>query len=197
LSDPLVRDESPLEYFKTQVEAACQRQGVQAHPLTAYYVVNLLTAFTHLDRSATTMASNEPLGVKLVRALQSEGGANQRISLRQVGDLSLFISGFFADSLRRSLVDIDYYVALGGYAYGSLGRAGDHPLAETFEELSAKFVAFVDVLSEVSERSALTTNTDLLRLYEKWQRTGSPRNGELLVERGLVPNAAVRRVRTQ
>jgi hypothetical protein len=62
-------------------------------------------------------------------------------------------------------------------------------LSPIFEELSEKFVAFVDVLSDVSARTSLTNDADLLRLYEKWVRTGSRRNGDLLVENGIVPNA--------
>jgi hypothetical protein len=66
-----------------------------------------------------------------------------------------------------------------------------------FAELGDKFVGFVDVLSEVSERTACSSNGDLLRLYEKWLKTGSRRAGQLLVERGVVPNASVRSTRVQ
>ena len=110
--------------------------------------------------------------------------------MRRVGDLSLFISGFFSDSLNRSLVDVDYYIQIGEAAYSSLARQDD-TLGDVFDELSDKFAAFVDVLGEVSERSSLTSNTDLLRLYEKWLRTGSRRSGDLLASRGIVPNASV------
>jgi hypothetical protein len=191
VTEPLVRAQSPLEFFKEQVEAACERQKVFPQPLTSYYVVQLLANFTHLDGSPAgeALASNEALGVRLARALQSAGN-DQRQGLKQVGDLSLFISGFFSDSLSRSLVDVDYYVSLGGYAYGSLG-ASDDMLSPIFVELSDRFVAFVDVLSEVSERTSLTSHSDLLRLYEKWLRTGSRRNGELLAERGIVPNESI------
>ena len=117
--------------------------------------------------------------MRFAKALQ-EAGIRQRDGLRQVGDLSLFISGFFADSLNRRLVDIDYYIQLGESAYGSLARR-DETFGEVFNELSEKFPAFVDVLGEVSEQSALTSNTDVLRLYEKWVRTKSRRSGDLLV----------------
>jgi hypothetical protein len=116
----------------------------------------------------------------------------QRDELRQVGDLSLFISGFFADSLTRSLVDIDYYIQLGEYAYACLARQGDAAFADVFDELAEKFPAFVDVLGEVSEQTALTSNSDLLRLYERWLRTKSRRSGDLLAARGIVPNASIR-----
>ena len=132
---------------------------------------------------------DEPIGVRFTRALQS-AGSRQRDGLREVGDLSLFISGFFADSLNRGCVAVDYYIQLGEYSYGSLARS-ESALGDVFDELAEKFTACVDVLSEVSERSALTSNADLLRLYEKWIRTRSQRSGALLAERGIVPNYSV------
>jgi hypothetical protein len=191
MAESLVHTQSPVEFFKEQVEAACDRQHLHPQPLTSYYVVSLLADFIHLDRpgASDAMALAEPLAVKLLRAINS-GGSSQRLGLRQVGDASLFISGFFSDSLRRSLVDVDYYVSLGGYAYRSL-VASDDTLAPIFAELSDKFVAFVDVLSDVSARTSLTNDADLLRLYEKWVRSGSRRSGDLLAERGIVPNASI------
>jgi hypothetical protein len=194
--EPLVHAQSPLEFFKEHVEAACERQKLFPQPLTSYYIVSLLGEFTYVSKSraAEAMVSNEPLAIRFARALQS-GGSHQRAGLREVGDVSLFVSGFFSDSLRRSLVDVDYYVSLGGYAYGSLGATSD-ALSPIFSELAEKFTSFVDVLSEVSERAALTSDKDLLRLYEKWVRTGSRRNGDLLAENGIVPNESIRASRT-
>ena len=60
-----------------------------------------------------------------------------------------------------------------------------------------KFVGFIDVLSEVSERSCCASNLDVLRLYERWLKTGSSRSGQLLLERGVVPNAAAKTTRIQ
>jgi hypothetical protein len=189
MAEALFRNESPIEYFKELVETAMQHQRLAAREMTSFYLVNLLAGFMHFDRH--TPHDNEPLGIRFAKALQA-GGAMQRDGLRQVGDRSLFISGFFSDSLNRSLVDVDYYITLGERAYGSLARQSDETFAEVFDELSEKFSGFVDVLGEVSERTALASNTDLLRLYEKWLRTRSPRSGDLLAERGIVPNASIR-----
>ena len=189
MAEALVRTQSPTEYFRELVESAMQNQGVSANELTSFYVVNLLAAFVHLDRSPAA-GEDEALGVRLARAMQTAGIA-QRDGLRKVGDLSLFISGFFADSLNRSLVDVDYYIQLGEYAYGSLARQSDEALGDVFDELSGKFTVFVDILGEVSERTALSTNADVLRLYEKWMRTKSRRSGDLLAARGIVPNGSV------
>ena len=187
----MVRRESAVEYFKEQVEAAMAHQGIVAGELTAFYVVHLLAGF--LQRPAE---DDEPLALRLVRALES-GGARQRDTLREIGDVSLFISGFFSDSFRRKVVDLDYYVNIGGYAYTTLSHHEVDTFSPVFAELADKFVDFVDVLSEVSERSSCGSNTDLLRLYERWLKTGSSHSGQLLVERGVVPNASLRATRIQ
>jgi hypothetical protein len=66
-----------------------------------------------------------------------------------------------------------------------------------FAELADNFVRFVDVLSEVSERASLGSNVDLLRLYERWLKTGSRRSGQLLAERGVVPTLTAKNNRVQ
>jgi hypothetical protein len=186
MAEGLVRSASPVEYFKELVESAMSHQRLAAREMTSFYLVRLLAGFVHLDPAD---AEDEALAIRLAKALQA-GGALQRDGLRRVGDLSLFISGFFSDSLNRSLVDVDYYIALGERAYGSLARTDD-TLSDVFDELAEKFAGFVDVLGEVSERTALTSNSDLLRLYERWLKTRSRRSGDLLARQGIVPNASI------
>ena len=186
--DAVLREQTPTEYFKELVESALARQHLQAGDLTEYYLVNLLCQYVRLDGAAHA-DHGEPLAVRLARALQT-GGSEQRARLRSLGDFSLFTAGFFSDSLTRRHVDVDYYVSMGAYAYGSLSRAED-AFREVFGELSRKFVGFSDVLADVSERTALTSNHDVLRIYEKWLRTGSQRDGQRLIERGIVPNSSV------
>jgi hypothetical protein len=183
----LVRDESLAEYFKRLVEAALENQHVRALELTEYYLVQLLATFSRVDSKRAGGVLSEPLALRLGRALET-GGSQQRAELRHVGDESLFVAGFFSDSLRRRLVDVDYYASLGGYAYGSLGQEGADVLAPAFAELGQRFLAFADVLNEVSEACSLTSGTDLLRLYERWARDGSRRSGDKLVRQGIVPN---------
>src|SRR3989344_5112531 len=149
MSETVFRRESAVEYFKELVDGALANQGVAAGELTAFYVVQMLAGF--IQRTAEDKAE-EPLAIHLLRAIES----GRRADLRQVGDCSLFISGFFSDSLRRKLVDIDYYISIGGDAYGALAQIETDCLSPVFAELSAKFVPFVDVLNEVSERTACT-----------------------------------------
>ncbi len=184
-------DHTPTEYFKDLVETALLRQQLRANDLTSYYLVDLLCRFVRPDRRISfSDDSNEPLALRLGRALGSDG-LEQRARLRNLGDFSLFMSGFFPDSFHRKVVDVDYYVSMGAYAYGSLSRRDADAFGEVFAELARKFVAYMDVLSDVSERSGIRSSMDLLRLYEKWLRTGSPRDGQRLIDRGILPNSSI------
>ena len=185
---PILREQTPTEYFKELVESSLARQHVRAGDLTEYYLVNLLCQYVRVD-TQVDLEHGDPLAVRLARALQT-GGTEQRARLRKLGDVSLFTAGFFSDSFARRSIDVDYYVAMGGYAYASLSRAED-AYREVFDELARKFVGFSDVLADISERTAQTTNNDVLRIYEKWLRTGSQRDGGRLIERGIVPNSSV------
>ena len=190
MDHPLVREQTPVEYFKELVESAMARQHLQAADLTEYYLVNLLCQYVRLDARADE--HSEPLAFRLARALET-GGSEQRARLRSVGDFSLFMSGFFPDSVIFRSVDVDYYKSMGEYAYGSLSRSDYDGFAEVFGELARKFVGFTDVLADISERTALTSTADVLRLYEKWLRTGSARDGQRLLERGILPNESIGR----
>lgn len=192
----VVRRESAVEYFRELVEQAIAHQRLAATELASFYVVQLLAGF--LRRPAVDVVGRDeaPLAVRLADVLGS-GGERQRMGLREIGDASLFVSGFFSDSLTRKIVDVDYYVTIGGYAYNALSRVESDTFSPVFAELADKFVGFVDVLSEVSERTSCTSNADLLRLYERWLKTGSHRSGQLLTERGVVPNASAKSSRVQ
>ena len=188
---PLLQDQKPAEYFKDRIASALSRQHLRANELTSYYLVDLLCRFVRPDeRIPFSDDAGEPLALRLGRALHS-GGPEQRARLRNLGDFSLFMTGFFPDSLNRRAVDVDYYVSMGEYAYGSLSRREADAFGEVFSELARKFVLFTDVLSDVSERSGISSSVDILRQYEKWLRTGSPRDGQRLVDQGIVPNASI------
>jgi hypothetical protein len=84
-------------------------------------------------------------------------------------------------------VDVDYYMRIGGLAYDSLSHDEADLFATAFAELATRFPDVVDVLGEVGDRCALGSPADLLRLYERWQRTGSERCARQLVARGVLP----------
>jgi hypothetical protein len=193
VDDPLLQKQTPAEFFKDRIEAALARQGLQAATLTSYYLVDLLCRFTQPERRIPYYEEPDaPLAMRLARALEA-GGMEQRTRLRNLGDFSLFVSGFYSDSLRRRTVDLDYYVSMGEYAYSRLASRDTDALGEVYAELGRKFVPFMDTLADVSEGTDRSSPRDVLRLYEHWLRTGSSRAGKQLAERGIAPNESIGR----
>jgi hypothetical protein len=125
-------------------------------------------------------------------AVEAESAAQRNFVLQRIGDVALFMAGFFADSLAHKLVDLDYYIYMGGSAYGSLsdevrGTTRGRALACVYAELAAKFQIVVDVLNDVRDSTRQSSDIDLLRTYEVWLKTGSRRAAALLRQNGVVP----------
>jgi hypothetical protein len=187
----IVFGKSAQEYFREVVTDALSHRRLRIQEVTEFYLVNLLAS--HLTREKLFVegpdgsAEAEPLAMILKRALEGDREERRR-RLRQLGDTSLFVSGFFGDSLARSLVDVDYYIAMGGRAYDALSAsertsAGGRP--ELYGELADRFAAFVDLFAEIAEMSELRSNRGLVKLYERFLATGSRRIAERLRERGV------------
>jgi hypothetical protein len=189
---------SLTEYFRTELHEAIARQQVDIDDHTEHYVVGVLTGFARSEvlYDATPDGPRlRPLALMLADAVAATSEA-ERIQLTQrLGDVSLFLAGFFARGFARSLVDVDYHIAMGGRAYGSLaemlrGRQRGRALAGVFGQLAAKFQRVVDALNEIAECAYTHTDRDVMRLYEIWLKTGSPRAQGLLLKLGVQPVAA-------
>ena len=64
-------------------------------------------------------ANSAQRGVLLAQSQDADPGERVK-TLKEVGDISLYVTGFFAESLSRKLVDADYYIGLGRGAYAEL-----------------------------------------------------------------------------
>jgi hypothetical protein len=180
---------SPHEFFRERVSDVLAQRRLHVQPETEFYLVDVLARFLESERLHVEQpdgsAREEPLAVILLRALESTGEARFR-ELRRLGDTALFVSGFFGDSLARSAVDVDYYIAMGGQAYAAVGEGErGRALAALYAELSDRFALFVDCYAEIAELSDLRSNRGLVRLYERYLRTRSERVAKLLRERGV------------
>jgi hypothetical protein len=186
---PVLSSQSIKDFFRDLLQRAMENQRAQVQPFTELYVVNLLHEYLLSEalyvQSEDGRLEQKPLAFLLKEALEEPGPARLHM-LRRLGDTSLFVSGFFPDSLARrsSLVDVDYYIAMGGRAYDAVGTLAGH--RDLWSELSGRFRLLVDLLNEVSERTLASTNAGLVRLYERWMKTGSERLATLLARQGVV-----------
>ena len=191
----LVAVSSLREFFRDAFHEATERQNLEIEEQSEQYVVNLLTMFSRADALYEKTPEGlriRPLAHMLAEALDAPSAAARQRALQRLGDVSLFIAGFFARSFARKLIDIDYHIAMGGNAYGSLAdsmqrSASGRSIAAIYAELAQKFQRLVDALNEVSEMSYVHTDADILRLYEIWMKTGSARAHGLLNRLGVRP----------
>lgn len=183
------------EFFHDSVQKALRNQRVAVDDHTEHYIVNVLTMFARSEELYEQTPEGvrlKPLALMLADAASAPSSQQRDEALRRLGDVSLFIAGFFAQSFARKLVDVDYHIAMGGRAYGTLaanrrGSMRGPAFAAIFLELAGKFQRLVDVLNDVAEMAHTHTDKDILRLYEIWLKTGSPRAFSILQRLGVAP----------
>jgi hypothetical protein len=194
-NDPAIDVRNLREFFRDSVHAALARQRVDVDDHTEHYVVNVLTMFARSEAlfdSSAGRAQLKPLALMLADASEAPTREDRLRGLQRLGDVSLFMAGFFAQGFARRLVDIDYHIAMGGRAYGTLAdscRTGARgkALGSVFSELAQKFQRLVDALNDVSEMAHRHDQRDVLRQYEIWLKTGSPRAHGILRGLGVEP----------
>jgi hypothetical protein len=151
-------------FFFEVLHEALAEVHLDATEPAGWYLVSLLGDFTR------ARLPDEPLAMKLAQSQIAEPGERVK-TLKEVGDTSLYVAGYFAESLSRKLVDADYYIGLGRGAYAELaGSLGSNSVTEVYRELSQNFPAFVEVLGEVRRRVDFA-GADVMKLYEQWLRT--------------------------
>ena len=195
MHDHVLVSQSPREWFREAITEVFSLRRLTVQPETEHYLVELLASFVPSERLFVAQADQtvaiEPLALILLRALPA-ARRERAAQLKRLGDTSLFVSGFFGDSLARGAVDAGYYRKMGERAYGALadGERGAASRAGLFAELSRRFDAFVDCLAEIAELADLESNRGLVRLFERWQLTRSERVAGKLRARGVALRGA-------
>ena len=128
-------------FFHDEVDRAFRDQGLKPGTLVEHYIVQLLAAY------AAQPIEDTPIALRMLAATEAPLPQRRR-QLREIGDTSLYVSGFWSEHLAGGPVDVDYYIGMGGSAYGELARGGagwtGDPFSGVFEELAINFVRFVE-----------------------------------------------------
>ncbi len=191
---PLLQVASLEEFFRDALHGATEKQKLALDDHTERYVVNVLTRFSRAEAFYEPTPDGprlRPLALMLKAAVEARTAAERERALQRLGDVSLFVAGFFSHGFARKLIDVDYHIAMGGRAYGSLADGARHGALSrargVFAELARKFRDLVDALNEIADAARPPTHDDLLRLYEVWMKTGSRRAEGRLRRLGVEP----------
>ena len=136
------------EFFRDALQVALDHQHLHVHDHTEHYIVNLLAMFSHTealfepDGDRTQL---KPLALLLADAAKAPDDRQRFRTLQRLGDVALFVAGFLAGGFSRRPVDVDYHIAMGGRAYGTLAQAPYHGaqrvLGGVFAELAGQVPA--------------------------------------------------------
>lgn len=183
---------TPEQHFSEVLKEACEQRKVKALPSVETYLIHLLKYYLDSKNLFSPLQSDsaeqlpQTLAEMYLLAMSSEAPKNREI-MKVLADRSLYVSGFFGDSLQSKLVDIDYYAEMGSQAYANLAVwTKEDTVAQIYKTFSKRFLDFVEVLNYISEKSAIQTDQNVLRLYERYIRTGSEMAREKLTELGIV-----------
>lgn len=183
---------SPKEFFSEIVKEGLAQRRVESFPRVETYLADLLQFYLDAknlyEPSTDENGQRKPTTLAETYLIASQAEPVMRIEmLKKLGDRSLYISGFFGDSLSRKIVDVDYYAEMGGAAYRDLSTAvADDTLARVYSTFSERFIDYVDVLTYISQKSFVQSNESILRLYDRYLRTGSELARERLTEMGVL-----------
>ena len=183
----LSMDSNAQSFFWAKINEAQERQNIKLKEGVEFYLVNLLCQYVakNLDEDC--------LALLLKKALESE--ENDRIALfKQLGDTSLYFSGFFQEFFDRKCFSLGYYVDMGRSAYLQLGNmlrkqnAHDIAMSEIYLNLNNSFPHAIDILCDVAESTAIKSDSrSTLSIYDAWLNTASEKLEKDLVKRGVYP----------
>jgi hypothetical protein len=174
---------TPEQHFSEVVKEACENRQIRPQPVVEVYLVQLLQFY--LD-SRNFLKNRDTFAELYLRAMNADKPERKEL-MRDVADRALYLTGFFGDSLQRKIVDIDYYAEIGSAAYSNLcAWTREDSLAHVYQTFSKRFMDYVEVLNYISEKSTIQADQNVLRLYDRYLRTGSELAREKLNELGVV-----------
>ena len=179
-----ISDGDLQQFFQRMLLEANENQQGQVSHHAISYVTELLVAFHETAKLFEAEKSRLPVLADIFsKALESD--RFRRFSLlRQLGDTSLMLSGYFPEAITRRSVDLDYYQNMGKVAYSHLDSLSND--LNIFCELSDQFISLSRVINEVSENTHERAEP-VQALLDYYMSTGSHHVLEKLKKKGVIP----------
>ena len=193
----IVAAHSVSDFFHEVVEDAIKAQRVDA--TEAQRATSSRSSRTTPTRTGGAGETLErPLTLLLDEALHAPDPAERFQRLRVLGDGVLYGCGFFGDHFEARGVDAKYLRGLGTRAYGaasSMLRRGPErrraprtrPLRASSPRTSTRSSSVLAEVADATIAMGVESSRGLLKVYERWLKTGSERLASALTSRGVVP----------
>ncbi len=164
---------SLANYFRTRLHEAGQQSAVPPQEDTLCYIGNMLARF---GDSAELFSYDEgylelrPLAMLYKDAHETNNHRERCLILRQLGDMALFIGAVFPENYQRRGILKDYFVGMGGGAYGYLSEnSADN--RHIYAELATTFTRLLALIAEACTKESIYDHSDVLDLYQRWHKS--------------------------
>jgi len=159
---------SPEDFFNELVERVLGDKKASINDQLKFYLVSLLSENVKPDillkKNEKHPYADEPLAV-IFQQSQFEADEKRKQMLKYVGDYSLYVAGYFQESLNRKIVGPDYYVCIGGEAFRSLSSISKQKsLSELYYDIFYNFAELLFALRDISTITTSINNRYVLKL---------------------------------
>ncbi len=155
-------------FFYEELSRVNQKTVQPLHPQFIFYASLIMERYALADtyfEEREGKVREKILGVKLLESEHMQG-KRKKNTLKDIGDTSLVLCGYFSDSLKKKLVDESYYHQIGTQAYKRLDSLEPQFLNQLsfFENLSKIFGKVAAVMTVVfKERLSAQSQTFLIK----------------------------------
>ena len=172
-----------MNFFKALVLEGLKQSEVQVSLSVENYLTKLLQFYVFSDHLFQEISSSGKKRIKTLAEMylnSCTSTGNMKNNLKELGDTSLYISGFFGEYLKRKLVSVDYYIEMGQQAYETLA---DFHSQELFKEMSARFKDLTFVLFYIQKHQSSVPY--VMSLMDRYLETGCSKSAEALNKKGV------------
>lgn len=176
-----------VDYFRQRLEEYGEQLMSPPHEDTLWYMSTMLARFGDSDQLFSYDQGEvtlRPLALLYKDALEASAHWERCLLLRQLGDLALFLGALFPEKYARKGIFKDYFIGMGGGAYGYLSENAQQN-RHVYSELAQTFTRMLELVARVCSRQTAFDSFDVLNLYKRWRLTGDPQLAEQLRALGI------------
>ena len=172
------------DVFKVLVKQNVEGSGVRVSLEVQNYLSNLLEFYILTDHLFSEVNSSGKREISTLANMYFKAyraSVDWQYKLKKLGDTSLYMSGFFGESLKRKSVSSNYYVTMGQKAYQTLAVGKNR---ELFEELADRFLDLVFILCRIWQQSRSHASY-ILSLLDQYMETNHDQIAKELLRHGV------------
>ena len=183
----VIKQVSFRDYIKKELSSADSSLSCEVIDYLADLLCFYLRSDRFYQRRGRPEGGCEETLVSLYGKIHSAKARREKIYLfKKMGDLSLYVSGFFRSAVEKKTVDVSYYENMGQSAYGYIADCYGSQ-KNIFSALSRRFRNLSESLFYIQKKSELKDNKTAVALYREYMTKKKTPALKRLLQEGRFP----------